>query len=142
MSPFPNGEIRPSASGPPTVASGSSPARTLAVERVIGRLLVGATFVAVGLLVIGVVLMLADSISPVSGGPSLDPATIWTQLRLMEPAGFLWLGLLAVIAAPIGRVIVAATAYAQDADWLMVAISLGILLVIAVGVGSALTVTV
>ena len=47
-----------------------------------------------------------------------------------------------MIAAPIGRVIVAAITYARDADWLMVAISLGILLVIAVGVGTALTVTV
>jgi uncharacterized membrane protein len=56
----------------------------------------------------------------------------------LEPTGFLWLGLLAVIAAPITRVIVALLAYARDRDWLMVGVSTGILLVIAVAIGSAL----
>jgi hypothetical protein len=39
-------------------------------------------------------------------------------------------------------VIVAGVAYARQADWLMVAIALGILAIIAIGVASALTVTV
>ena len=113
-----------------------------AAERLIGRLLIAVTYVAVGLLVVGVALMIADAISPLSGGPPLDLATLGSQLLALEPAAFLWLGLLAVVAAPIGRVVVAAVAYARDGDWLMVAIALGILAVIAVGVGSALTVTV
>jgi uncharacterized membrane protein len=116
--------------------------RSVAAERLIGRLLIAVTYVAVGLLSVGVVLMIADGISPLSGGPGLDFATLGAQLRALEPAAFLWLGLLAVVAAPIGRVIVAAVAFARQGDWLMVAISLGILAVIAVGVGSALTVTV
>ena len=119
-----------------------SAGRTAAAERLIGRLLIAVTYVAVGLLVIGVVLMIADAISPLSGGPPLDVATLGSQLLALEPAAFLWLGLLTVVAAPIGRVIVAAVAYARDADWLMVGISLAILAVIAIGVGSALTVTV
>ena len=97
---------------------------------------------AVGLLVVGVVLMIADGISPLSGGPGLDLATLGSQLVALDPAAFLWLGLLAVVAAPIGRVIVAGVAYARQADWLMVAIALGILAIIAIGVASALTVTV
>jgi uncharacterized membrane protein len=123
---------------PETLSAG----RTAATERLIGRLLIAVTYVAVGLLVVGVVLMIADGISPLSGGPPLDLATLGGQLLALEPAAFLWLGLLTVVAAPIGRVIVAAVAYARDADWLMVGISLAILAVIAVGVGSALTVTV
>ncbi len=111
-------------------------------ERLIGRLLIAVTYVAVGLLVVGVVLMVADGISPLSGGPGLDLATLGSQLVAVDPTAFLWLGLLAVVAAPIGRVIVAGIAYARQADWLMVAISLGILAIIAIGVGSALTVTV
>jgi uncharacterized membrane protein len=122
--------------------SATTRSRSLAAERLIGRLLITVTYVAVGLLVIGVVLMAADGISPLSGGPSLDLDTLAAQLRALDPAGFLWLGLLAVIAAPIGRVIVAAVAYARDADWLMVGISIAILLVIAVGVASASAVTV
>ncbi len=120
----------------------SSLRRAAAVERLIGRLLIAVTYVAAGLLVAGVSLMVADGISPLSGGPTLELATLVSQLLVLEPAAFLWLGLLAVVAAPIGRVIVAAVAYARDADWLMVWISLAILAVIAIGVGSALTVNV
>jgi uncharacterized membrane protein len=116
--------------------------RAFAAEALIGRLLIAVTYVAVGLLAIGLVLMIADGISPLSGGPPLDLATLGTQLVALDPAGFLWLGLMAVIAAPIGRVIVAAIAYARDADWLMVTVSIAILVVIAIGVGSALAATV
>jgi len=116
--------------------------RAAAAERLIGRLLIAVTYVAVGLLAIGVVLMVASGISPLSEGPPLDLATLGAELLVGEPAALLWLGLMTVVAAPIGRVIVAAVAYARDGDWLMVGISLGILAVMAVGVGSALTVTV
>ena len=127
----------------PSVARESDPQdRTAAAEHRIGQLLIAVTYIAVGLLVVGVALMIADGISPLSGGPPLDLATIGSQIRALDPAAFLWLGLLTVVAAPIGRVIVAGFAYARQADWLMVAISLGILAIIAVGVASALTVTV
>ncbi len=116
-------------------------ARALATDRLIGRLLIAVTYVSVGLLSIGVVLMIADGISPTSGGPPLDLPGLGAELVALQPAAFLWLGLLAVIAAPIGRVIVAAVAYARESDWLMLAVSVGILLVIAVGVLSALIAT-
>jgi len=116
--------------------------RTRALERLSGRLLIGITYVSVGLLVIGVGLMVRDGIAPLHGGPSLDLATLRASIAAFEPAGFLWLGLLAVMAAPIARVIVAGIFYAREADWLMVGISVAILAVIAVGVGSALAVRV
>ena len=122
-------------------ARAATAARALAAERLIGRLLIAVTYVSVGLLAIGVVLMVADSISPTSGGPPLDLATLGAQLVALEPAAFLWLGMLAVIAAPIGRVIVAAVAYARESDWLMLGVSIAILVVIAVGVISSLTIT-
>ncbi len=118
------------------------PTRAYTAERLSGRLLIGFTYVSVGLLVIGVVLMVANGISPLAASPTFDPATLVASLVALEPAGFLWLGLLAVIAAPIGRVIVAGVAYAADADWLMVGISLAILLVIVIGVGTAIAGTV
>jgi uncharacterized membrane protein len=119
------------------VRTTATTARAYAAERTIGRLLIGITYVSVGLLAIGAVLMFVDGISPLAEGPPLDLAALGAQLVAREPAAFLWLGLLAVIAAPIGRVIVAAVAYARDADWLMVCISIAILAVIAIGVGTA-----
>jgi len=115
----------------------STNSRTLAAERLSGRLLIGITYVSVVLLLIGVALMVRDGISPLEGGPALDLATLGATLAALEPAAFLWLGLLVVIAAPICRVIVAGIAYARDGDWLMVGISVAILAVIAVGVGTA-----
>ena len=127
----------------PSTAPGSLSADpAVAAERLIGRLLIAVTYVAVGLLSIGVVLMIANGISPLSAGPGLDVATLGAQLQAGEPAAFLWLGIIAVVATPIGRVIVAAVSFARDAEWLMVGIALGILAIIAVGVASALTVTV
>ena len=116
--------------------------RRFTAERLSGRLLIGFTYVAVGLLVIGVALMVVDGIAPLDTPPTFDPATLGASLLALDPAAFLWLGLAAVIAAPIGRVIVAGVAYAADADWLMVGISIAILLVIVIGVGTALAGTV
>lgn len=106
-------------------------------ERRIGRVLIAITYLSVALLIIGVGLLLGAGISPVSGGPGLDLTTIGSEVVALGPAGFLWLGLLAVIAAPISRVVLAAVAYARSDDWQMVAISVAILAIIAVGVATA-----
>jgi uncharacterized membrane protein len=127
---------------PAATPATASADRSVAAERLIGRLLIAVTYVSVGLLSIGVILMMANGISPLSAGPGLDLATLGAQLLAGEPAAFLWLGIIAVVATPIGRVIVAAVSFARDAEWLMVAISLGILAAIVVGVASAATVTV
>ncbi len=107
-------------------------------ERRIGRLLVIVTYVAVAFLSIGVGLMALRGIGPLDGGPPLDPGTVGGALTGLQPAGFLWLGLLAVVATPISRVVVAALGYARSGDRGMVAISLAILAVIAVGIGAGL----
>ena len=117
--------------------TGTRPAGTLQAERLIGRLLIGITYVSVVLLLIGVGLLVGAGVSPLSGGPGLNVDRLPSDLLGLEPTGFLWLGLLAVIAAPITRVVVALLAYARDRDWLMVGVSGGILLVIAVAIGSA-----
>jgi uncharacterized membrane protein len=103
-------------------------------ERRIGQLLIGATYVAVALLLVGVVLMALQGISPLADAPAFHPGAIVADVLALEPTGFLWLGLLVVIATPISRVVVALVGYARSADRLMVALSIGILLVITVGV--------
>lgn len=103
-------------------------------DSTIGRLLIAMTYVAVALLAIGVALMAVHGISPLDGGPAFDPTVLWTELRQGVPAGFLWLGLSAVIATPIVRVAVASVGYARDGRWHMVGVGVGILTVILVGV--------
>ena len=111
--------------------------RALGAERLIGRLLIAATYLSVALLVVGVGLMLGAGISPLAGGPGLDLATLGSEVVALGPGGFLWLGLLAVIAAPISRVAVATVVYARAGDRLMVGVSMAILAIIAVGIATA-----
>jgi uncharacterized membrane protein len=106
-------------------------------DRFIGRLLILVTYVAVGLLSLGVVLLLVAGISPLAGGPPLDLGRLVADLGALAPAAFLWLGILAVIATPLSRVIAAAVGFARLGDRWMVGIALGILVVIAIGIASA-----
>jgi uncharacterized membrane protein len=107
-------------------------------DRFIGRLLIAVTYIAVALLTIGVVLLLAAGISPLAGGPPLDIRLLVADLVALEPAAFLWLGILAVIATPLSRVIAAAFGFARIGDRWMVGVALGILAVIALGIATAL----
>jgi uncharacterized membrane protein len=107
-------------------------------ERSIGRLLIVVTYVAAVLLLIGVLLMLVGGISPLSGGPPLDVSTLAADLASLQPAGFLWLGLVAVIATPITRVVAAAIAFGRAGESRMVMVAIAILAVIAVSITTAL----
>jgi uncharacterized membrane protein len=107
-------------------------------ERSIGRLLIVVTYVAAVLLLVGVLLMLAGGISPLSGGPPLDVSTLVADLGSLQPAGFLWLGLIAVIATPITRVVAAAIAFGRAGEARMVMVAIAILAVIAVSITTAL----
>jgi uncharacterized membrane protein len=106
-------------------------------ERAIGRLLIVLTYIGTALLVAGVLLMVSNGIAPSSGGPSLDLASLPADLVAFRPAGFLWLGLLAVLATPITRVVAAAVAFWLAGDRQMVAVAVAILVVIGVAIGSA-----
>jgi uncharacterized membrane protein len=106
-------------------------------DRVIGRLLIVVTYVAVALLSVGVVLLLMAGLSPLSGGPQLDLAQLGADLVALDPAAFLWLGILTVIATPLSRVVAAAIGFARLGDRLMVAVAIGILAVITLGVATA-----
>lgn len=107
-------------------------------EGTIGRLLIALTYVAVILLAIGVGLLFVRGISPLSGGPQFDPGRLVGDIVALAPEGFLWLGLLAVIAAPVVRVIAAAIGYERAGDRSMVLIALAILAVLAASVVTAI----
>lgn len=113
-------------------------ARRRAFERRIGRWLILVTYLSVGLLTIGVALMAIAMISPMEGGPALDPTRLLPGLIALDPSAFLWLGLLAVIGTPVTRVVAAAIGFARTSEWLLVLAALGILAIVAVSVASVL----
>ena len=104
----------------------------------IGRLMIVMTYISVALLAVGVVLMLVNGISPLDDAPAFDLSAIWTDLLAGIPVGFLWLGLIVVIATPIVRVAVSSVGFAREGQWRMVGVGVGILLVIAVGIVSSI----
>ena len=102
------------------------------LDRSVARLLTGGTYASIALLAIGVVAMLAAGIGPLSGGPAFDPGQLVGDIVALRPTGFIWLGLLVVIATPSARVIASLVGYARRGEQAMVAISALILLVIAI----------
>lgn len=106
-------------------------------DRTIGRLMIAVTYVAGTLLLIGVLLMLVGGISPLSGGPPLDLGSLPADLASLQPAGFLWVGLITVIATPIVRVVVAAVGFGLAGERRMVLVAVAILAVIAVSIATA-----
>lgn len=107
-------------------------------EHRLGRLLITVTYVAALLLAVGVVLMLIAGISPLDGGPPLDPGRLVADVLGLAPAGFLWLGLLAVIATPVSRVVGAAVGFTRAGEPAMAVVSVVILAVIGAGIVAAL----
>ena len=73
-----------------------------------------------------------------SGGPALDLSSIVADIASLQPAGFLWLVLLAAIATPITRVIAAAIAFARAGETRMVGAAVASSAVIAISVATAL----
>jgi uncharacterized membrane protein len=104
------------------------------LDRSIARLLTIGTYVSIALLVVGVGLMLGTGIAPRSGGPAFDPWSLGSDLVALRPAGFLWLGLVAVVATPAARVVAALVGYARRGERDMMLIAGLILVVIGLSV--------
>ncbi len=105
-----------------------------ALDDAIARLLSSGTYVAVGLLAVGLAAMLLAGISPFAPAPALDPAVLMSELLAGHAVGFLWLGLMAVIATPTARVLLALVGFARAREWEMVAVAAAILGVITLSV--------
>jgi len=109
------------------------------VEAVIARLLIAGTLVGVGLLAVGVALMAVRGISPESVAfPPFDPATVAADLAALRPEGFLWAGIVILIATPIARVIGELITFSIRGDRVMAGVALAILGVVALSVVAAL----
>jgi uncharacterized membrane protein len=119
---------------PAHVASEPVPREPADLERSIARLLTGGTYASIALLVVGVALMLGTGIGPRTGGPAFDPRTLLSDLAAFRPSGFLWLGLVVMVATPAARVIASLVGFARRGEREMVLIAGLILMVIGLSV--------
>ena len=107
---------------------------TADLDRTVGRLLTIGTNVAVLFLAIGCVLLFALRINPLAGGPPLEPGLIVDDITHLRPAGFMWLGLLALLATPVLRVVVSLVGFAEQRERTMSIVASLILVVIALSI--------
>ena len=107
------------------------------LERSIARLLTVGTYLSIALLAVGFVLMLAQGISPLEPAPAFDLGSIPSHIAALDPLGFLWLGLIVVVATPSARVAAALLGYGRQGDRRMALVAVGILVVIGLSVALA-----
>ncbi|HEU4919916.1 MAG TPA: DUF1634 domain-containing protein [Candidatus Limnocylindrales bacterium] len=107
------------------------------LDRAIARLLIVGTYVSVALLAIGALLMFALRISPLEGSPPFELGLIVDDIVALRPVGFIWLGLLVVVATPAARVAASLVGYLRGGEPRMALVSGLILVVIAVSVAIA-----
>lgn len=111
------------------------------IELAVARILGVTTAVAMALLLVGVGLMVAAGISVESVTyPHFDPSRIIADLLALRPEGFLWAGIVVVVASPIIRVSAELVGFARLRDRTMALVAAGILLVVASSVVIALAV--
>ena len=119
--------------------AGDAAAGGAGLDAAIARLLTLGTYLSVGLLALGVAAMVAGGVSPLERRfPPLDVAAIPGDILALRPHGFLWLGLLAVIATPAARVVASLAGYVASRETRMAAVAVGILVVIGSSVILAL----
>ena len=124
--------------------SASSPAAPVAepavaaTERRIARLLFVGALVGVALLVVGVALMAVRGVSPTSATwPPFDPGRLFTDIVALRPEGYLWAGIVVLIATPVAQVVAELTAFLLRGERLMAAVAAAILGIIALSVALA-----
>jgi uncharacterized membrane protein len=110
------------------------------LERSIARLLTVGTYLSIALLAAGFALMLAQGISPLEPAPPFDLRSIGAHIVALDPLGFLWLGLVVVVATPSARVAAALLGYARTGDRRMALVAVAVLVVIGLSVALASTI--
>jgi uncharacterized membrane protein len=110
------------------------------METLIGRLLVAGTWLAMGLVLVGLGLMLATGVDPLAHGgvPAFDPAAIPADVIALRPQGFLWAGISLIVLLPIGRVVVAGLGFLAAREPRLALVSLLVLLVVLISIAAAI----
>lgn len=109
-----------------------------ALELALAHVLQLGTYASVGLIAFGSLLLLAGGGSPIAGGPALAPERIIPDILALRPAGFLWLGIIGVLATPGLRVLRALIGFVRRGEQRMAIVALLVLVVVAIGVAAGL----
>jgi uncharacterized membrane protein len=104
------------------------------LEPALARVLQAGTYVSIGFVAVGTVLLLAGGTSPLAGGPPLSVGTLVADIAAGRPEGFLWLGILGICATPLLRVAAALVGFSRRGERNMVVVAVLILVVVAAGV--------
>ncbi len=115
------------------------PSDAARLEVFISRLMVWGVYAAMALISIGIVLAGLAGIDPLARGlaPALDPAGIVSSMLALQPEGFLWAGIVLILAIPIGRVVVAGVGFLATGERRFALISLLVLLVVVISIVTA-----
>ena len=118
-----------------TSRSTVAPGGTDPLDLTIARILTVGSYLSVALIVVGVALMAVDGRSPLDRPfPGFDPTALGADIVAGRPEGFLWLGLVILLATPATRVTASLVGYIRTRERQMIAVSIGILAVIFGGV--------
>ncbi len=104
------------------------------LDLAIARLLTVGTYLSIALLALGVAAMVVTGTSPLDTAPGFDIGRMPADLVALRPEGFVWLGLVVVIATPSARVAASLVGYLRGGDRIMAAVAVLILGVIALSV--------
>lgn len=108
------------------------------LETSLARILQVGSYISIGLVAAGVVLLIAGGGSPLAGGPPLDLGGLMADVTAGRPGGLLWLGILGIVATPGIRVLGALVGFARRGEQAMVGVAVAILAVVAAGVFAGL----
>jgi uncharacterized membrane protein len=111
-----------------------SPSSGDSLEPALARVLQVGTYVSIALVAVGSALLLASGTSPLAVGPPLAIDRLAGDIFAARPSGFLWLGILGIVATPGVRVVGALLGFWRRGERAMVAVAVLILAVVAVGV--------
>lgn len=104
------------------------------LEATLARVLQVGTYLSMALIAVGAALLLLTGGSPLDSAPLLDLGRLAADIGAGRPEGFLWLGVLGVLATPGLRVLGALVGFARLREWRMAAVAVAIIVVVALGI--------
>lgn len=112
----------------------TAPLPRRSLEASVSLVLKVGTYAAMAVIVVGVALMAATGRSPLDVAPVLDPRSLAADIVALRPSGFLWTGILIVLATPPLRVVTALVRYLRAGERELAVVAVLILAVITLGV--------